>query len=687
MSSRYQGSAARQRTGIVTISGPDDVVPGPGATGDTGDAQVTGRAGGAAQSRVLKLAAKLWRGRWLWPGLVVVLFCVPLFVGLGRTDLDNDESIYSFAVDVMLKSGDWLTPKSIPSEDAAFLEKPPLKFWIVAAPIRLGLLPHDEFGFRFWDAVMGSVAFLYVFAIGRRLAGPACGIAAVLILFAHQPLLFEHGLRSNNMEAAVVLCYCAGVYHFLAWMAEDSSGRRRRHILALGLYFVLGFMTKFVAALFLPLVLAIAAVLSRDGRWRLRSDWRAWLGVSALVLALVAPWFLYQYHQFGREVWKTMFSEHVLTRFTAYLDVAHLNPWYYYFSRMFSELRVSGVMAITIAGLVLMLLKTVRDGWRDGGVILLWFALPMVLISVLSSKLYHYAYPFLPPVALAAGYGAAVVVRLTWSLAARTAEHANAGLQKRLPAALRSPALQASFLALGVAAIAVAVATHATGGHLRLAVGDTVLFRNASALRAWLAAAIMLTLAARLGDALRVGTVAVLVVLLLPTSGYTQVLAWLPAERHPLRSIGQCMEAAAARSRPGEVAPGMWVEAGALAHFYFYYFRGLGHWQYRPGASDPTVFMHLYVPSMRTPVLLSTARYEQFTRAPKTGDPDLPERVARKTGLDVATVKADAERTDTAMVMFPHEVLILPGPFSGCVATAARLGLPTAHESAVPRQR
>ena len=36
-----------------------------------------------------------------------------------------------------------------------FLEKPPLKFWIVAAPIRAGLLPHDEFGLRFWDAVFG----------------------------------------------------------------------------------------------------------------------------------------------------------------------------------------------------------------------------------------------------------------------------------------------------------------------------------------------------------------------------------------------------------------------------------------------------------------------------------------------------------------------------------------------------
>ena len=82
----------------------------------------------------------------LWLVLVVALFCLPLFIGLGRTDLQSDEAIYSFGADVMVADGDWLTPKSSPSADVAFLEKPPLKFWIVAAPIALGLLPHNEFG-------------------------------------------------------------------------------------------------------------------------------------------------------------------------------------------------------------------------------------------------------------------------------------------------------------------------------------------------------------------------------------------------------------------------------------------------------------------------------------------------------------------------------------------------------------
>ena len=89
---------------------------------------------------------------------VVLLFGLPLFFGLASENLRNDEAIYSYAVDRIVESGNWLTPESIPQSAVpgdlhdragAFLEKPPLKFWIVALPIKLGLLPHDEVGLRF----------------------------------------------------------------------------------------------------------------------------------------------------------------------------------------------------------------------------------------------------------------------------------------------------------------------------------------------------------------------------------------------------------------------------------------------------------------------------------------------------------------------------------------------------------
>ena len=207
--------------------------------------------------------------------LILIAFGVPLFLGLGASDMRNDEAIYSYAVDRMLETGDWLLPRSIP-DDFPFLEKPPLKFWMVAAPIAAGVLPHDEFGLRAIDALFGAVAFVYVFLLGRSLGGVVCGGTAVLVLFSLPSLVFEHGLRSNNMEASLLLAYCGGIYHFARWLqthaARPSRMTRRMaswHAAAVTAYFVLGFMTKFVAVFFLPMICGAALLLTPGGWQRL----------------------------------------------------------------------------------------------------------------------------------------------------------------------------------------------------------------------------------------------------------------------------------------------------------------------------------------------------------------------------------------------------------------------------------
>ena len=67
-----------------------------------------------------------------WPAVILALFCLPLFVDLGHADLFGDEAIYSWGADYILKTGEWLIPVVSPYPDRPFLEKPPLKFWVVA---------------------------------------------------------------------------------------------------------------------------------------------------------------------------------------------------------------------------------------------------------------------------------------------------------------------------------------------------------------------------------------------------------------------------------------------------------------------------------------------------------------------------------------------------------------------------
>jgi 4-amino-4-deoxy-L-arabinose transferase-like glycosyltransferase len=590
-----------------------------------------------------------------WLALVLVLFCLPLFIGLRSLDLETDEAIYSFAVDRILEIGDWLQPKSSPSETAVFLEKPPLKFWIVAAPIRAGLLPHDEFGLRFWDALFGGMAFLYVFAIGSLLAGPVCGAVAVMLLFVHWPLLLDHGLRTNNMEGPLFLCYCGGIYHFLRWPATEGR-RKQSHAVAVGLYFVLGFMTKFVAALFLPIVLALGALMFRATRVKLASDWRLWLSVKALAILLIVPWFIYAYVRFGSELWETMFAAHVYERFTTGLNQAHVHPWNYYLVMMAEGFSRSGLQWLVPIGVIVLLVQGVRRRSFEGMIVVLWSTIPLALISVGSSKLYHYAYPFLPPLTIAAGYTVALVVMLGPAVVRKLLERAEDVIARAAPR-VRAIAEKRSTQVAGMAVMWIAgglIVGATVFGVVRVGIGGTLLFKSASLWRP-LAAVVLAGLLMR-----RSGLVATLAVLLAvawwtPVSTYTATVRQLTVQKHPLRDARDCLRRVETELAGG-APPGIYVDTdGTTWHPVYYYFRGLGPWTRQLVPAPETLDRNLHDPASFRPSLVQEDRYREYLHGPEAarflGGPSPPMIAIRPAPLNY--------------------LLLLPGPYRTCSSEAA----------------
>lgn len=576
--------------------------------------------------------------------LVLAVFCVPLFVDLGREELRGDEPIYAFAVDLILETGDWLTPRSIPYENAPFLEKPPLKFWIVAASMRAGLLPHDDFGQRFWDAAFGAFTFLYVFAIGLRLAGPFCGLAAVFVLFVHQPLLFEHGLRSQNMEAALVLSYCGAMFHALAWSSSDSRTARRMHPFAVGGYFVLGFMVKFVAAIFLPFVLFLMPLLFPAWRARFRRDWRTWAAVSLVVLLTIAPWFIYQSFENANEFWDVILGVHVYERMTGFLDPAHLHPWHYYFSTIRFEFGRDHTLAPVICGLLTLIVVTTRRRWDAGMLVLLWLIVPLVAISFGSSKLYHYAYPFLPPLALSAGYLPGMIVRRD-SMLSRTLEQWGSSLSARVSVA-QAPWVRTATSTLAVIAFVVAVAT-LVYGRFSFGLGDVVLFRNSSVARPLLVGLALLIVSSHGWLAGRL-VLPLVVLVLLPLDSYRDVLRRLDDGKAPTRSLAQCLQ----DLTPADQQRGVYVQAEDLGQWKFvYYFRRIGVQQPSERPFE-ALTPKLFVPEQQQPVIVSDDDYSYLRRLFAT----------EASFVDIASVRLDSGL-----------MLLLPGRYASCVLPQAEL--------------
>ncbi len=562
---------------------------------------------------------------------------------LGSWDVENDEAIYTYAVERMIDTGDWMTAREIPN-DFAFLEKPPLKFWMVGLPIRLGLLPRSESGFRAIDALLGAVAFGYVALLGYRLAGTAAAIASCLILFGLRDLVLLHGIRSNNMEAPLVAAYCGGLYHFLRWRHEGI----RRDAIVTGAWFTLAFLTKFVAAAFLPLVALVSLALPRPGLLPkpLRACVADWLWAAALWIVVSAPWFLYEYSQFGGTLIETMFRQHVFVRFTAALDPVHLQPWNYYYlgiARMLAEARCGWLVA---AGAALLGYRIVR--YRDGlaWTLVVWAALPIALISGLSSKVLHYTYPFLPPLALAGGLALAAPVSMFRPQLARLAGRLEGVRLRGLPLILSRPAVRRVFVGIGVLALVVA-AIALVAGSTKVVVGG-VLLRNSSVLRPLAVAAVAFALAQAWRHALTWAPVALL--LLLPLSAARETLLAASRPAHPLRALRDCARpfVEAGRARGGAFA----VSRDPLPHTYAFYALPLGSWD-AATAFDPAVQgAALDDPAQPRALVLSGRAFSDLALQRLRDGKPLPPGIRAHASV----------------------VVLLPGPLGACVDDAVRAG-------------
>jgi len=624
---------------------------------------------GDAAPQVPVGAFRGWLRTWqtpLWLAFVVAVFCLPLWLGLGRTDLRNDESIYAYAVDSILESGDWLNPKSSPGGAYVFLEKPPLKFWLIALPMRIGLLPHNEFGFRFWDALLGSVAFLYVFALGRRMAEPLCGLIALIVLCGFQPLLFEHGLRDTVMEAPLVLAYCGGLYHFQRWSESTDPRTGRHHALAVGLFFVLGFMTKFVAVLFLPLILAVTSLCVPPLFAKVRRDWRLWGGVAALAGGLIVPWFAYQAALRGRLLWEVMFSNHVVQRLTGTLVPAHLHPWTFYATGIYAWTNEAGLLWLAVAGALLMAVKTVRERWTDGACALVWFALPLSLISCGTSKLAYYTYPFLPPLALAVGYALCWLLEISRAPVDRLIKR----LHERSVGLKMPRALRITFATLCAASAAVAIVTLAYGG-FGIQVGTVNLFRNQSILRPTVLALGFGFLGAW-GLAVAPAARIVLLLILVPIPQYrASVSRTVAAEQHTLRSARDCVldvrdhERRAGRATPDLVS---FLQPQHFIHSFYFYMRAAG-WERANPISDDELAAALHGAGLQRPVMMPLWRYVELVQA-RPGVPTLPWPPALSTRAG-AMPEVDAwirrsQALSTIDAGFATVQILLPGPYAVC---------------------
>ena len=321
--------------------------------------------------------------------LVLVVAAAALLFGLGRSDTYNpDEPRELEMAREMFASGDLVTPRL---NTEPFLEKPPLFYWVVGAAYHIGGGP-DETPGRAVPAIAGILTVLLTFLLARALVGESTAMLAALVLLTS--FEFFYIARRTMIDMPLTLATtaaCVGLHRGLT-----ATGRGRRAWLALG------YAALAAALMFKGIVGAGIPGLAIAGWIAVRRDWKGIIrhGIIPGVLLALVPvglWVAALHDRLGAAAVREFVLVNNIMRFTGGAAKGHDKPPWYYLPTLFTDMAPWSIILPFALVAALGAAARRHPGLRD---LALWFGLPLVLLSIASTKRGIYLLPIYPPAAI-----------------------------------------------------------------------------------------------------------------------------------------------------------------------------------------------------------------------------------------------------------------------------------------------
>jgi 4-amino-4-deoxy-L-arabinose transferase-like glycosyltransferase len=370
-----------------------------------------------------------------------------LFAGLGRADLFNpDEPREAEMAREMLVSGDPIVPRL---DGEPFLEKPPLFYWLVVGAYRAAGGP-SEAAARVVPAIAGLLCLVVTFAMARRLFGDGPALLAALILLTgfESFWIARRTLIDMPMTLAILLA-CDALHRVIT--AERRAPPA--WLLAAAVALAAALLFKGVVGAAIP-GLAVSGWLL----WRreLAPLWRRGLvaaGIAALVP--VGIWVRALHHRLGGAAVQEFVLVNNVHRFTGGAAKGHDNPFWYYLPAIGIDFFPwSLLLPFAVAAAARVALRSApwsppasldeereRSSLRD---LLAWFLLPLMVLSLASTKRGLYLLPIYPAAAMLcawwlargrpgrvgrwAGVAAAAIVAIAFTAVLAVTGHAGAAV-------------------------------------------------------------------------------------------------------------------------------------------------------------------------------------------------------------------------------------------------------------------
>jgi 4-amino-4-deoxy-L-arabinose transferase-like glycosyltransferase len=326
---------------------------------------------------------------------VLILFLAgwTLFWQLGQGSFNDwDEATYAEIAREMVMSGDWITPhwNGLPLHD-----KPPLVMWLMAGGMMF--IKPIELAARLPPALAGLFTVGMTALLGRSLFCTWTGLtAAALLLVSGSSDVWDVNFvllaRQGMLDVPLTGFMLWTLLHF--WLGI----RRPEHWLLMGVPLGLAVLTKsFLAITIVLVILVFVTVLGFAGQSLSRQHWRYAAGGVFVAFVISLPWHLVQLLMHGHDFLDGYVLIHSMKMVRP--ESGNTGDWAFYLMEIREALPY--FVWISLPAVCLMVWRGIR--YRDHGAVLLviWLAIPLLLFSLIPTKLPWYVVPILPALTLA----------------------------------------------------------------------------------------------------------------------------------------------------------------------------------------------------------------------------------------------------------------------------------------------
>jgi 4-amino-4-deoxy-L-arabinose transferase-like glycosyltransferase len=318
--------------------------------------------------------------------LVLVLSLVTLFSFLGTPGLkEPDEGRYAEIAREMAVSNDWLIPHLNGFEH---FQKPPFLYWATAASLKLFGI--NEWAARLPAALSALGVVLLTFWIGSWLFDPRTSLLATLVMLSSFEF-FALG-RTLNTDMALTFWTTATTAFFLRWTITPEAPRWE------WLYFAsmgMAFLTKGPIALLVPLsVILIVHIHARSIGAPLPTRW---FRGALVTLAIGLSWFL-AVVAVHPELVRYFLGFELLQRTIGSARGREQPFWFYFLVLLIGLFPWS--LFVPFAFVSRCKSWSLNKIQRADLALYAWILVPLIILTIVRSKLPTYVLPLFPAFAL-----------------------------------------------------------------------------------------------------------------------------------------------------------------------------------------------------------------------------------------------------------------------------------------------